>query len=137
MQKRLVDNFLYSELTYKVRGAMYKVHRMLGSGHKESVYHKALAKEFELQKIPYTTEKTLPVIYEGVRVGNYRPDFIIDDRVLIELKAVPIMPIQAESQLSYYLRGTSYKLGLLVNFGAKSLIIKRKIWDKARRLNRQ
>jgi len=137
MQKRLVDNFLYGDLTYKVRGAMYKVHKTLGSGHKEGVYHKALVKEFELQKIPYTTEKTLPVIYEGVMVGNYRPDFIIDDRVLIELKAVPIMPIQAESQLSYYLRGTSYKLGLLVNFGAKSLIIKRKIWDKARRLNRQ
>lgn len=111
---------------------MYKVHSTLGSGHKESVYHKALAKEFELQEIPYKTEVTLPVVYEGDKVGIYRPDFIIDDKVLIELKALPILPIQAERQLSYYLRGTQYKLGLLVNFGARSLFIKRKIWDKAR-----
>jgi len=116
---------------------MYKVHKTLGPGHKESVYHRALAKEFELQKITYETEKTLPVVYEGVKVGNYRPDFIVDDKVLIELKAVPFLPIQAERQLTYYLRGTSYKLGLLVNFGSSSLTIKRMIWDKARhyRLN--
>ena len=132
MPKRLVENFLYSDLTYKIRGTMYKVHQTLGSGHKESVYHKALAKEFELQGISYKTEQTLAVIYENVKVGNYRPDFIVDDKVLIELKAVPFLPMQAERQLSYYLRGTAYKLGLLVNFGAKSLVIKRKIWDQAR-----
>ena len=132
MPKRLVKNFLYPELTYRIRGATYKVHQALGSGHKESVYHKALAKEFELSNIHFKTEVTLPVIYEGEKVGTYRPDFIVDDKVLIELKAVPIMPIQAEQQLSYYLRGTEYKIGLLVNFGASSLVIKRKIWDRNR-----
>lgn len=135
MSKRLVKNFLYGDLTYKVRGAMFKVHKTLGSGHKESVYHKALAKEFDLIGISYKTEKSLPVVYEGVKVGTYRPDFIVDDKVLIELKAVPILPIQAERQLSYYLRGTPYKLGLLVNFGSSSLFIRRKIWDQ-NRLNR-
>lgn len=132
MAKRLVENFLYPELTYVIRGAMYKVHSTLGSGHKEGVYHKALAKEFELQNIPFKTEQTLQVVYEGAKVGNYRPDFIVDDKVLIELKAVPFLSIQAEKQLSYYLRGTDYKLGLLVNFGAKSLDIRRKIWEQNR-----
>ena len=132
MSKRLVKNFLYGELTYKIRGAMYKVHQTLGSGHKEGIYHKALIKEFELRSIPFKTEATLSVVYEGVKVGNYRPDFIVDEKVLIELKALPILPTQAERQLSYYLRGTDYKLGLLVNFGSSSLVIKRKIWDKNR-----
>ena len=132
MPKKLVNHFLYGDLTYKVRGAMYKVHATLGSGHKEGVYHKALEKEFELQNIPFKTEVTLLVVYEGVRVGTYRPDFVVDEKVLIELKAVPILPIQAERQLSYYLRGTEYRLGLLVNFGSNSLVIKRKIWDQNR-----
>ena len=132
MPKKLVGDFLYPDLTYKIRGAMYKVHKTLGSGHKESVYHKALIAEFDLQRIPYETEKALSVVYEGTKVGNYRPDFIVDGKVLIELKAVPILPIQAERQLYYYIRGTEYKLGLLVNFGSNSLTIKRKIWEKAR-----
>jgi len=132
MLNKLVGNFLYGDLTYRIRGAMFKVHRTLGSGHKEGVYHKALAKEFRLQNIPFKTEVTLSVVYEGEKVGNYRPDFIVDEKVLIELKALPLLPIQAERQLSYYLRGTDYRLGLLVNFGANSLIIKRKIWDQIR-----
>ena len=136
MSKRLVENFLYGELTYKIRGAMYKVHQTLGSGHKERVYHKALAWEFELRNILFKTEVTLPVVYESVKVGIYRPDFIVDDKVLIEFKAVPILPNQADRQLSYYLRGTKYRLGLLVNFGSSSLLVKRKIWDQ-NRLNQQ
>lgn len=133
MPKRLVGDFLYPELTYKIRGAMYTVHRGLGSGHKEQVYHKALEREFRDQKIVFETEKILNVFYKDEKVGVYKPDFIVDEKVLIELKAVPILPIQAENQLSYYLRGTAYKLGLLVNFGSNSLVIRRKVWDKARR----
>src|SRR3989304_494227 len=101
-----MSKLLYEDLTFKIRGAMYKVHKTLGSGHKESVYHKALAKEFELQGIIYETERSLPVVYEGLKVGTYKPDFIVDGRVLIELKAVSFLPIQAERQLSNYLRGT-------------------------------
>lgn len=133
MAKKLVEDFLYPNLTYKIRGAMYKVHKTLGSGHKEIVYSKALEREFKLQKISFVTEKTLPVTYEGVKVGYYKPDFIIEDKVLLEIKALPFLTNQSENQITYYLKGTSYRLGLLVNFGANSLVIKRKIWDKARR----
>lgn len=130
MPDKLVTHFLYGDLTYKIRGALYKVHRTLGSGHKEGVYQKSVAKQFELDDISFKREVILPVLYEGVKVGTYIPDFIVDDKVLIELKALPILPFQAERQLSYYLRGTDYKLGLLVNFGASSLVIRRKIWDQ-------
>lgn len=132
MPKRFVKDFLYPDLTYKIRGILFKISSTLGSGYKESVYHKAMEKEFTLQNLPFEAEKSLAVVYEGVIVGSYRPDFIVDDKVLIEIKAVPVLPSQAESQLSYYLRGTTYKLGLLVNFGSKSLVIKRRVWDNAR-----
>lgn len=128
--KKRVEDFLYEDLTYRIRGAAFTVHQELGSGHKEQVYHKALAKEFSERGIPFKTEKTLDVIYKDEKVGVYKPDFIIDDRVLIELKAVPFLPKNAEIQLSHYLRGTKYKLGLLINFGAKSLEIRRRIWTK-------
>lgn len=130
MVKRKVKDFLYKDLTYKIRGVMFAVHRELGSGHKEQVYQKALAKEFVERRIPFEAEKTLDVIYKGEKVGVYKPDFIVDNRILIEVKAVPVLSKNAEAQLSHYLRGTPYKLGLLVNFGAKSLDIRRRIWTK-------
>lgn len=120
---------LYEELTYKIRGAMFAVHKALGPGHKESVYQKALAKEFELNDIPYTKEKVLDVMYKGEKVGVYKPDFIVDDKVIIEIKAVPFLPQGAEVQMSYYLRGTNYRLGFLVNFGSRRIEIRRRIYD--------
>lgn len=129
MVKKKVGDFLYEELTYKIRGAMYAVHRELGNGHKEHVYQKALAKEFIDLGIPFEREKALDVIYKNEKVGIYKPDFIVGEKVIIEIKAVPFLPQDAERQLSYYLRGTPYKLGLLVNFGAKKLDIRRRIWS--------
>lgn len=126
--KRRVDNFIYEELTYKIRGAMFSVHKELGFGHKELVYQKALAGEFEEQRTPFEREKVLDIFYKGKKVGIYKPDFIVDDKVIIEIKAVPFLVKDAEIQLSHYLRGTPYKLGLLVNFGARKLDIRRRIW---------
>jgi GxxExxY protein len=125
--------YLYKELTYQIRGALYEVYNTLGPGFKESVYHRALAKEFTLRKIPFEEKKRLPVPFKGEEVGIYEPDFIIDEKVLIEIKAVPEMPRLYETQLFYYLRGTNYKLGFLVNFGGSKLEIKRRIYEKARR----
>ncbi|MBI2034245.1 MAG: GxxExxY protein [Candidatus Levybacteria bacterium] len=135
MPRRLVEDFLYPDLTYKIRGLMYKIHKTLGSGHKENIYCNALEREFTLQKIQFDREKVLPVVYETVKVGIYRPDFLVEDKLILEIKAVSFLPQEFERQLSYYLRGTIYKLGLLVNFGNRSLIIKRMIWDKARQPN--
>jgi len=109
---------LYGDLTYKIRGAMFAVHTALGPGHKESLYQKALAKEFEARGIPFIREEALSISYRDEKIGVYRPDFIVEDRVIVEIKAVPMLVRHSEVQISYYLRGTGYELGLLVNFGA-------------------
>jgi len=125
--------YLYKKLTYKIKGVLYEIYNILGPGFKESVYQRALAKEFTLRKIPFEEKKRLPIFFKEEEVGIYEPDFIIEEKVLIEIKAVPDMPRLYETQLYYYLRGTEYKLGLLVNFGGNKLEIKRRIYEKARK----
>lgn len=122
------DKLLYGKITYKVRGIIFNVYNQLGFGHKENVYHKALAHELKKNNITFEDEKPLDVIYDNVKVGTYRPDFVIGGKILLEIKAVPFLPKEAETQLVYYLKGTNFKLGLLVNFGSTKLEIKRRIW---------
>ena len=124
---------LYKDLIYQIRGACFEVFNALGSGFKESVYHKALSKEFKLRKLNFEPKKRLKIYFKDEEVGVYEPDFIVDDKIVIEIKAVPVMPKQFEKQLYYYLKCTEYKLGLLVNFGADKLDIRRRIYDTIRR----
>lgn len=125
----MATDLLHEELTYKIRGVIFKVYNTLGFGHKEAVYHKALAVELKKQDIPFKEKVPISVIYEDQKVGTYKPDFIIDSNVLIEIKALPFMGKDPETQMLYYLKGTNYQLGLLVNFGANKLDIRRKIWS--------
>ncbi len=127
MPTRKVSNFLYEDLSYKVRGAIFNVYNTLGFGHKEGVYQKALALEFEKQRIPFVQEKRLSVVYEGKKVGFYQPDFVVDGKIIIELKAVEFLPRRSMVQLTYYLKGTNHRLGFLVNFGSSKLDIRRRI----------
>lgn len=126
-------DLLYGDLTYKVRGAMVNVHKILGSGHKESVYHKALAAEFQGQEINFTEEKAIPIKYENVKVGVYRPDFVIDDKIIVEIKAVSFLSRNYLEQMKHYLCGSDYRLGLLVNFGSRRVDIRRIVYDRARK----
>lgn len=121
---------LYEELTYKVRGAIFQVYNTLGFGHKESVYSKALSIEFDKKTVPFESEKRLDIVYDGKSVGIYKPDFVIASSVILEIKSLEIMPAHLEKQLIYYLKGTNYRVGLLVNFGGTKLVIKRKIWGQ-------
>ncbi len=126
--KKKVDNFLYENLSYKIRCCAFRVYNTLGFGHKENIYQRALASEFEKEKINFSKEKILSVIYNEKEIGTYKPDFVIEDKIIIETKAVPVMPKHFETQLTYYLKGTGYKLGFLINFGGKHLDIRRRIW---------
>ena len=132
LNRKMKSEYLYRDLTYKIRGAFFEVYNILGTGFKEDVYHKALKKEFESEQILFIEKKRLNIFYKGEKVGIYEPDFIVDEKIIIEIKAVFNMPSIFEKQLYYYLKGTKYKLGFLVNFGADKLDIRRRIYDTVR-----
>ncbi len=121
-------DYLYAGLTYKVIGALFEVHKALGPVHKESIYHEAIKVEFGIQDIPFVEEKPLDVRYKGKKLGVYKPDFVIDDKVILEIKAVPVLAKPMVDQMSYYLRGSRYKLALLANFGTNRLDVRRRIY---------
>ena len=121
------EDFLYKELTYAIIGAAIEVHRILGSGFLESVYEEALAHEFTLRKIPFARQVDLKVAYKEIIAGDFRADFFVDGKVVVEIKAIKVLTGSDESQLLNYLRGTGYKVGLLINFGARSLQHKRRV----------
>ncbi|MBL7196625.1 MAG: GxxExxY protein [Candidatus Omnitrophica bacterium] len=121
-------DFIYKNLTYKIIGALFEVHNNLGPVHKKNIYHEAIKIEFKFQGISFVEEKALEVKYKGQKIGVYRPDFIIDDKVILEMKAVPILAKTMVDQMYYYVRGSKYKLALLANFGTNKLIIKRRIY---------
>lgn len=127
----MYEDHLYKDLTYKIIGAAFSIHKTLGSIHKELVYQNALAQELTLLKIPFKKEVVLPVEYKKKSVGVYRPDFIVDEKVIVEMKALAVLPLSAATQLSYYLKGTPYKIALLLNFGTPSLEVHRRIYDRS------
>ncbi|KKU91501.1 MAG: hypothetical protein UY23_C0001G0107 [Candidatus Jorgensenbacteria bacterium GW2011_GWA1_48_11] len=127
MGKKKVANFLYEDLSYKIRGCVFNVYNSLGFGHKENIYQKALAIEFNKAGIKFEKEKSLPIKYGEKELGKYRPDFVIENKIIIETKTVEFMPKNYETQLVYYLRGTKFRLGFLINFGTPRLDIRRRI----------
>jgi len=112
---------LYKDLTYNIIGAAIEVHKILGPGFLESVYQTALAHELELRCITCQEQARLQVGYKEIIAGEYRADFVIDNKVIIEIKAVSEFNEIHEAQLINYLKGTGYKVGLLINFGSSSL----------------
>lgn len=123
-----MGKLLYEDLTFKIRKAAFSLYNSLGFGHKEQVYQKAFAKELNELKIKFVEEPTLQVKYRDQNVGTYKPDFVVEDKIIIEIKAVDFLPRTSEVQLLYYLKSTEYQLGLLINFGSPRLYIKRLIW---------
>ena len=117
---------LYQELTNRILKACYTVHNELGCGFLEKVYQEALEVQLSEMDIPFEREKQLPITYHGkVLKCDYIADFVVDNKVIIELKAVTEMSPIFEAQTINYLRATGIKVGLLINFGIRQLQIKR------------
>lgn len=127
-----MEDFLYKDITYKIRGAIFVVRKEFGNAFKEVIYQKALAKQFDVLKLKYIKEPSISIYFHQEKVGVYKPDFVVEDKVIIEIKVMPLLGPREERQLWYYLKGTDYKLALLVNFGAQKLQIRRWIYDKSR-----
>jgi len=118
------------DLTGQIIACAYTVHNSLGAGFLESVYQRALAIELAKQGLSGVMEKKVPVYYEGELVGDFRADLVVEDRVIIEIKAVEKLAAAHEVQLVNYLVATDTPLGLLINFGNQSVEIKIKYRDR-------
>ncbi len=112
----------WKELTGVVIGAAIEVHRELGPGLLESTYQACLARELALQNVSFEQQRALPVIYKGVAIDcGYRLDFLIEGKVIVELKAVEALHDVHDAQLLTYLKLTGCKVGLLINFNVAVL----------------
>lgn len=103
-------------LTYRVRGCIYEVYRHLGHGFLEGVYQQALLNELESNGIKVRSEVPVEVIYKGKVVGAHRLDLLVENQLILELKAQQKLPLGAKAQLLNYLKATNLQVGLLVNF---------------------
>ena len=117
----MIDTSLYDKLTYAIIGAAMEVHRILGPGFPEKVYQEALLIALKERKIPAIKEVGFAVGFHGRTVGEFRVDVLVDDAVILELKAVEKMSKQYEQQLIAYLAASGREIGLLLNFGKSSL----------------
>ena len=120
-----MTEILFMELSYALIGAAMEVHRILGPGFLEAVYEAALAYELAVCGIRFERQKHLPVFYKGQLVGEYVADFVIEEQIIMELKAVSGINPAHEAQAHHYLAATGLRLAIILNFGAESLQQKR------------
>jgi GxxExxY protein len=115
----------HEELTRKIIGCAMKVHSTLGTGFQEVIYQRALAIELEKQGLLYKREMEMFIYYEGIQIGTRRVDFFVEENIMVELKALTQLEDVHLAQAMNYCQAYQLPIGLLINFGAKSLEFKR------------
>ena len=120
---------LHGDLTEKIIGYCYKIHHQYSSGQKESVYQNALTELLEINNIAFKKEIGISIRSEetGKVLGRHRLDMVVDNKVVVELKAIKFTPRKLEQQLYSYLKNSEYSVGLMINFGSSRLYIRRVI----------
>ena len=111
----------FDPVSKAIIGAAIEVHRVLGPGFRESVYHKALARELTLRGIPFVSEPSVRVEYKDINVGTHEPDFLVWDEVVVELKVVETILEAHVVQVVSSMRATGKSIGLILNFAKKSM----------------
>ena len=119
------DEYRYSELTGAVIECAMRVHNSLGNGFQEVIYQRALEIEMADQGIPFSREHEMPIYYKGQQIGSRRADFLVNSVVSVELKALIRLEQVHLAQAMNYLEAYDLEVGLLLNFGARSLEFKR------------
>jgi GxxExxY protein len=129
----MTDKYPLSELTYAIIGAAMEVHRELGSGFLEAVYHEALAIELTRRNLPFFSEPQIDIYYKDIILPKkYNPDFLVSGEVVVEIKALSKLTSTEDSQIINALKASRKKVGLLINFGTASLEFKRFINEKGK-----
>jgi GxxExxY protein len=115
----------FEELSKKIIGAAIEVHRELGPGFLENIYEEALKLELSEHRLHYDNQKEIKIMYLGVEIGTHRLDLLVENKIIVELKAVKEFADIHFAQLRSYLKATGLKVGLLLNFAKPALEIKR------------
>lgn len=116
---------LYEDLTKKIIGCAMTVHNTLGNGFQEVIYQRALAIEMRRENLNFVREMEMPVFYRDIQIGTRRVDFFVEDKIMVELKAIIQLEDTNLAQAMNYLEAYKMQIGLLINFGARSLQFKR------------
>ena len=119
------NKIVYKDLSYSIMSAAYEVHQVLGPGFSENIYQEALVRELSHQGIKFERQKAVNISYKGAVIGEYRLDFVVEGKIVLEIKAVSEMTPLFDAQVYSYLKAIGLKLGILLNFGQKSLVSKR------------
>jgi GxxExxY protein len=130
MKEFINTSYKYSEVTGKIIGSAMRVHSTLGNGFQEVIYQRCLAIEMAKNGLGFAREMEMPIYYDGVDVGTRRVDFLVEDKIMVELKAVSKLEDIHLAQAINYLEAYKIETGLLINFGGKSLEFKRVINGK-------
>ena len=126
MNKNIINpEYAYSELTGKIIGCAMEVHRILGNGFQEVIYQRALAIEMKLQGLSFVREQEMEIGYKGEQIGTRRVDFFVEGKIMVELKAITVLENDHLAQAINYLEAYGLEIGLLINFGGRSLVYKR------------
>ena len=113
-----MEEFLYKDESYAIRGAVFEVYREMGCGFLEPVYQECMEKELRRRKIPFQTEQEICIHYKDDPLNkSYRADLICYEKIILELKAVEALTDKHRAQLFNYLKATNIRLGFLINFG--------------------
>jgi len=119
------EEYKYSEITAKIIGCAMKVHNTLGNGFQEVIYQRALEIEMNKQGLYVEREKVMAIYYEGINIGTRRVDFFVEQKIMVELKAVTQLENVHLAQALNYLEAYKMEIGLLINFGNTKLEFKR------------
>lgn len=116
---------VYPELSYQIVGILYKVYNQIGGGYQEKIYQKAIKREFFIEKIPFLEQVRTDFNYKGKIIGRYYLDFVVDHRIVLELKTAPSFSARNIMQVLNYLKQSNLKLGILASLNRNNIVYKR------------
>jgi GxxExxY protein len=125
MAQHQTGDFVFPDLSFKIIGAAFEVYNQLGSGHREKIYQNALSVQLKKAEIKFEKEIYYPLIFKGEKIGKNYFDFLVDDKVIVEIKRSDKFSASHFEQLNNYLKVANLKLGILISFTSKNVRIKR------------
>lgn len=131
----MADEILYKKLGYEIAGAAIAARKAFGLGHKEQIYQKALEEKFIKRGLSYVREPAIKILSPASNkfMGLYRPDFLIENKIVVEIKALPLLTKSVWDQVYQYLRSSECELAYVINFSPKSMTLKRVICTNDRK----